>query len=284
MDRFPLPLPETVNIRAGFLLIAIALTGCDTLPLAGPHETITRNVVYARRGSKDLHVDLYVPKASRPAPLVVWLHGGAWKYGDKSFIIRVRRLTSYGFAVASVQYRRSWEAQWPAQRNDCADALRWLRSHGSEYGIDAQRMGLCGDSSGGHIAALLGVQEGRPRIKAVCALYPPTDMVALGEHYAKYHDNLVEQLFGGPLSQKRAIASDASPVNHVTHNAPPFLFLHGAKDIIVPIAQSRVLDARLRRMGVESHLDEFPKLPHGFGLGETMLAEVASFFHKHLDP
>lgn len=273
-------------IRPRLLLVAalgLVLGGCDTLPLAGPHETITRNLVYARHGGKDLHLDLYVPKAARPAPVVVWLHGGAWKYGDKSFVIRVRRLTEAGFAVASVQYRRSWESPWPAQHEDCQAALRWLRANGAAHGIDGLRMGLCGDSSGGHIAALLGLEQGKTRVRAVCTLYPPTDLPLLAERYARFErTSLITQLFGGTMEEKGSIAREASPVNHVGASAPPFLLMHGGRDIIVPVAQSQALHRRLCEAGVESELIVYPSLPHGFGLEDGRLAKVAAFFRDKL--
>ncbi|MEQ1859951.1 MAG: alpha/beta hydrolase [Chthoniobacteraceae bacterium] len=269
--------------RLGCVLAAAVLTGCAAYgpPRAG--ETIHRNVVYADRDGRKLRLDLYVPARPRPAPLVVWMHGGGWKYGHKGFNLQVRDLTREGFAVASVEYRLLGAGRWPAQLDDCRDAAAWLRQNGHTFGIDARRMGFAGESAGGHLAALLGAVEGRGKIRAVCALYPPTDLVAMGERYSAFgRVSVFTQLFGGEIRDRRSAARAASPVTHVSRRSPPFLLYHGDSDALVPLSQSESLHRRLREAGVDSTLHVLPGRGHAFPLDDAQLAEVADFFRRRL--
>ncbi len=258
-------------------------SSCAATSLKGVHEIVHRNVAFSHIKGRDLCLDLYVPETRTPPPVVIWFHGGGWKYGDKRSHLFVRELTRYGFAVASVQYRLTWSAKWPAQRDDCLAAIDWMRDHGREYGIDPRRIGLSGSSAGGHLAALAGVLERVPRVKAVVAMYPPTDMTALSAHYRdKRLFNLIVQLFGAPYEKTARQAKESSPVNFVTSHAPPFLLIHGDWDIVVPAEQSREFDRKLREAGVESHLLILHGRLHGFPLDESMLRRVAFFFKEHL--
>jgi acetyl esterase/lipase len=266
-----------------FLLFGLLLAGCAACGSGKSGVEITRNIVFSRPDGLPLALDLYVPKAEKPLPVVVWIHGGGWKIGSKNFRLLVRDLTKDGFAVASIDYRLSRRAKWPAQREDCIAAIRWLRENGAEYRIDPTRMALSGDSAGGHLSALIGLKEGKPKIRAVVALYPPTDLVKLGEHYINEKHNLIVQLFGGSFEKTRAAAADASPVNHISDNAPPFLIIHGDRDTMVPLDQSTDLAARLREAGIESRLVVLKGRGHAFGLDRERLDEVAAFLRQSLD-
>lgn len=242
-------------------------------------------MVFAHPPELELRMDLYVPKVSagqRPPPVVIWIFGGSWKIGNKGYHVNLRDLTRHGIAVAAIEYRLSGEAIYPAQIEDCQAAVRWLETHGQRYGIDPRRIGASGESAGGHLAALLGTMEGRKRIRAVCALYPPTDLVSLGEQYADSEKpSAMELLIGGRIEDRRAAATAASPVNHVGSNSPPFLLIHGQEDHLVPIAQSEQLDTALRRAKVESRLISLPGKKHWFLLNDRQVAEVAEFFWRH---
>jgi len=244
---------------------------------------IHRNVVYAVRPGKTLHMGLYVPHGSAPAPMIVWLHGGGWKYGDKAYHLSIRDLTREGFAIASVQYRLLWHAPWPAQIEDCEEAVAWVRTNGKRYGIDPGRLAVAGESAGGHLAALVGTRETRRRVKAVFAMYPPTDLVLMGRRYAGYgRFSIFSQMFGGAIVHRRAEARAASPITYADRNSPPFLLIHGDKDSLVPSEQSELLDAALRKAGVESKLVIVPGKGHAFDLDDAQLQQVAAFFRKHL--
>jgi acetyl esterase/lipase len=281
-------------------LAALLLAGCAARnPATGVPDAAYRGVVYKKteKGEK-LALDLYVPrephmKTGRPTeirpapPLVVWFHGGGWRYGHRRLYFLTRRLTEHGFAVATVSYRLSWRDKWPAQEADIREALEFLETHGEQFNYDPTRIGLAGGSAGGHLASYLALTENRPRVDAVMALYPATDLVILGEPHVKKGDsNLISDLLGGKMGEPRIqkLAYEASPVNYVSAKAPPFLFIHGSEDPTVPLAQSELLDGKLRAAGVESRVIVVPGADHGFGLDEAQLAEVAKFFHRHLDP
>jgi acetyl esterase/lipase len=281
MARFALPLQKAVRIFA--LLLALASAGCATSGPARPGETIHRNIVFAKPGGHPLRLDLYVPAQPRPAPVIVWFHGGSWEFGNKAVHLYLRKLTREGFAIASPEYRFAYQARWPAQIDDARAAVNWVRANGAAYGLDPRRLGLSGESAGGHLAALVGTMEGRPQIKAVCALYPPTDLVALGRRYERFkHANIFTQMFGHDIEDCLDTVRAASPLTHIRAQTPPFLLYHGKLDFLVPVEESRVFDAALRKVGVESRLVILPHRTHAFALTRREQAETATFFHRYL--
>lgn len=227
-------------------------------------------------------MDLYVPPSTHPVPVVMWIFGGSWKIGSKGYHVNVRRLTQHGIAVASIEYRLSGTAKYPAQVEDCRTALEWLKQNGSRYGIDPQRIGVSGESAGGHLAALLATEEGRSKVRAAFVMYPPTDLVKIGREYDDpQRPSAIESLLGGPISQKLAAAREASPVNHVSSTSPPFLIIHGTEDQLVPPEHSKDLNRRLHKAGVESTLILVPGKEHWFRLDAAQEAMVANFFQRH---
>jgi acetyl esterase/lipase len=269
-------------------VLACLLTGCAA---CGPPrewgEAIHPGVVFARvpvsKGTRTLRMDLYVPpKSARPAPVVIWIFGGSWKLGSRGYHVNVRDLTRAGIGVAAIDYRLSGEALWPAQIDDCRAALRWLETNGARYSLDPHRIGISGESAGGHLAAQLAALEGRDRIRAACVLYPVTDLVDIGRQYADANPSDIERLLGGPIEKELPAARSASPLNHIGPDTPPFLIYHGAKDTLVPIRHSQRLDKHLRAGGVESRLVTVPDKGHWFLLDRVQRAEVAAFFARHL--
>jgi len=275
--------PSPIRIA---LCIVVALIGTGCAPF-GPHhakERVYPNVLFASPGGHDLRMDLYVPDSPQPAPVVIWIFGGSWRIGSKGYHVNLRDLTKYGIAVAAIQYRLSGVATYPSQIEDCKAAAQWLRTEGPRYGIDPRQVAASGESAGGHLAALLGAIEGTPRIRAVCALYPPTDLVSLGRQYANpKRPSAMELLLGGPIERKLHLAAEASPLDRVRSDAPPFFIIHGADDTLVPVEQSRHLHRRLESLGVESRLEIVPGKPHWFLLTPAQVAEVARFFQKHFE-
>jgi acetyl esterase/lipase len=261
------------------LILCVALVGCA---VPRPHEKVDGNLIYRRVGGDSLRLDLYRPRTVADPPVIVWFHGGGWKIGDKRIRLLIRDLTRDGYAVASVQYRLSGQALWPAQREDCLAAIHWLKTHGSKLGIDASRMALAGDSAGGHLAALGGLQLGRPSIRAVFAIYPPTDLVGLADYHRDPPHGLIAQLLGGQVSGRRSQAADASPVSWVSVRSPAFLFLHGDRDELVPLDQSRKLHRLVRQQGGDSQLWVAQDRGHGFVLTPAQLTVARRFFAHHL--
>ncbi len=273
-----------------------------SLFLAGLNAQAQKNITYAGTPSGPQLLDLYLPaNAKAPVPLIIWIHGGGWKNGSKENCLPVRLgFTERGYAVASINYRLTGEAAFPAQIEDCKAAVRWLRAHAKEYGLDAGRFGAWGSSAGGHLVALLGTSgdvagfdtganlEVSSRVQAVCDYYGPSDFNTMGdvqgfERHARA-DSPESALLGGTASEKPETAKAASPVSHVTPDDPPFLIVHGDSDRTVPLDQSRRMDAALRKAGVKTELIVFPGAGHGgpaFSSPETA-NKVAAFFDSHL--
>lgn len=260
------------------------LAGCSTYRPTRPGEKVYRDVVFAAPGGHKLRMDLYVPQTAKAAPVVLWMFGGCWRFGSKGYHVIMRDLTSAGIAVASIQYRMSNRAVYPAQLEDCRAAAQWLRDNGARYGIDPKRMGASGESSGGQLAALLAATEGKSRIQGVCTLYPVTDLIELGSLYEKRSvgRNLIEKLLGGSIEKKIDLAADASPVYHISRSLPPFLIIHGQRDRIIPVEHSEWFFRSLEGAGVEAQLIVVPDKGHWFRLNNEQFAEVSRFFQGHL--
>ena len=244
-------------------------------------------------------LDLYIPKSDKPLPLVIWVHGGAWAGGNKDRHPALF-LLGQGFAVASINYRLSQHARFPAQIEDCKAAVRWLRAHADKYNLDPKRFGAWGQSAGGHLVALLGTTgdvkdlEGTTghldqssRVQAVCDWCGPADFLAeveqsRGTRLDRSRPNSPEaKLIGGELLQHAEKAKAASPVTYITKDDPPILIMHGDKDDIVPVAQSQGFALALQKAGVPVKLHIVPGGGHGFG-NPQLLGMVQEFFTEHL--
>jgi acetyl esterase/lipase len=232
-------------------------------------------------GFRPLQLDLWVPAGDAPAPLVVWVHGGGFMFGDRRHLPETLRpnqvfdaLLAAGLAVATIDYRHALEAPFPAQLHDAKAAVRYLRAHADDLGISTARIGVMGESAGGHIAALVGLTAHRADLEGthgvvgpssavdvVVDWYGPADLATMPrktlppdiaaklppELLVAPEDQLTRGLEGPALA-------DASPVTHVTPDAPPFLLVHGTTDWLVPYAQSEQLAAALVAAGVPVRL------------------------------
>ena len=255
--------------------------------------TIHRDLVYKTVNGAALTLDLYCPeKVSGPAPVIVWIHGGAWRRGGKRKCPAVA-LVPDGYAVASIDYRLSSTAPFPAQIEDCKAAVRWLRANAAKYNLDPDRIGVWGMSAGGHLAALLGTSGGVPelegsgdnmqyssRVQAVCAVAGPTNLPALTNVGPK-RMSAIEGLLGGPLEKDKAKAIAASPIHYVSKDDPPFLIVHGEGDRVIPVEQSQRLYEALQKAGVNATLKILPQVGHqGVLMDAVKDAEV--FFNATL--
>ncbi|HEX3998496.1 MAG TPA: alpha/beta hydrolase [Pirellulales bacterium] len=263
-----------------------------------------RNIEYVPNGGKSQSLDLYLPaKADKPLPLVVYIHGGGWQAGSKEgcwALPEVKR----GYAAASLNYRLSQEAIFPAQIQDCQAAIRWLRANAKKYNINPDKIGVWGDSAGGHLSALLGTAGGKKafppigenrnesdRVQAVCDWYGPTDFLNFASQMPAddgLHPNSpnspLSKLFGGPVAEHKALALSAGPLHYVDKNCPPFLIEHVTGDNIVPIAQSEELADALKKAGVEVTLIKFEGKGHGVGMRSKpdWMDPISAFFDKEL--
>ena len=281
------------------------------------NERILRDLEYARVGDRALLLDLYLPQDARGSlPLIIWIHGGAWRMGSKDNPRAARIVGRY--AVASISYRLSQEATFPAQIHDCKAAVRWLRANAQRYDLDPARFGAWGASAGGHLAALLGTShrvaelEGdqgnlahSSRVQAVCDFFGPSDFLRMddvsppassrapasapGSMVHDAPDSPESQLVGGPIQENPDRVARANPITYVTPDDPPFLIVHGEDDDTVIANQSELLYAALRGAGIDSTLRLVPGAGHGFqGATEGQLAQidcwVDAFFDQHLGP
>ncbi|MBN2022603.1 MAG: alpha/beta hydrolase [Pirellulales bacterium] len=255
---------------------------------------VQRDVEYGKAGERSLKLDLVLPKkpSDKPRPVIVFIHGGGWQAGDKSHgVALVARFAASGdYVGASVGYRLSGEAIWPAQIHDCKAAIRWLAANSERLGIDPKRIGVWGISAGGHLVNMLGTTGDEPslegdcgspdapsRVACVVAFCGPSDL----RHLGGAAGNPVEQLLGGPAREKREAAKSASPVVWASQGDPPFLLVHGTEDPLVPIAQAEKLHAALKAAGVDATLFEVEGAGHGLG-GPEVEKRVSAFFAKHL--
>jgi acetyl esterase/lipase len=222
-------------------------------------------------------LDLYVPRIPQgPLPLIVWIHGGGWKYGDRRFCPPLP-WTKKGYVVASIDYRFCVDSLFPAQIEDCKAAVRWLRAHAASYKIDPNRIVAWGESAGGHLASLLGTSdtpeweqggpEGSSRVQAVIDWYGRADLtpVCTDESMA---GSPSASLLGGSGVTVATLARKASPIFHVSQKDAPFLIMHGDRDELVPLLQSKRFAAALREAGVEVTLVVVKGAGHG---GEEFL-------------
>ncbi|HET6824545.1 MAG TPA: alpha/beta hydrolase [Amnibacterium sp.] len=249
---------------------------------------VVRDVVYAELpGFRPLTLDLHLPDA-RPAPVVVFVHGGGWRLGSRrtftpglSEAESFGRITAAGFAVAAVDHRLSGEAVFPAPVDDVVAAVRWLRAHGPERGVDAARAVLWGESSGAHLAALAAIRE-PDGVAGVVDWYGPADLTRLGRDLFPADPDRFDRdprtreagLLGGPVGERRDLAAAASPARQVRPGLPPFLVAHGEADDLMPIAQSEALVAALTAHGVPAEFIRVPSAGH-FWRGA---ADVGSLF------
>ena len=270
---------------AVFLFAVSLLAGCagtpkrGTIPVPPPaaHGAATlADIPYARGSGHDLLLDLYLPDTTgpggaRPRPVIVFLHSGGWRVGDKSAAKQIAGwVGETGYALASVNYRLSNEGIFPTQIIDCKAAVRWLRANADRFGLDGHRVGVIGFSAGGHLAALLGTTGGvaaledlglgspqaSSRVQAVCDVSGPVDLSIPTNSLIGKLSVLGE--LGGSAASKPALVRAADPSLYVQAGDPPFLIIQGDRDSLVAPAHAQRLYAALRAKGVEATLDLVP--------------------------
>ena len=246
--------------------------------------TVERDVVFGSGGGRDLTMHLVLPKepSDRPMPVYVWIHGGGWRGGTKDGGVgQVVPLVRSGFVGATIEYRLTGEAAFPAQIEDCKCAIRFLRAHASKYNLDVDRIAVGGSSAGGHLVALLGTSGGvkelegsggwpdqSSRVQAVVDLYGPTDFntfVTTPGYESHNRDGSPESrlLGGGEVLKNPDGIKQVNPITYVDKDDPPFLIIHGSDDRTVPSNQSELLHRALQAAKVESTLHVIEGAGHG---------------------
>jgi acetyl esterase/lipase len=244
-----------------------------------------------------LHLDLARPRGVVfPRPAVAFIHGGGWKSADRTNgRPLILLLALHGFVAVSIDYRLSDEAGFPAQLEDAKCAVRFLRAHAGDYGIDPERIGSAGGSAGGHLAALVGLVPGEAgfegkggwenessRVVAVADLYGISDVAAIVEENLA-SDCALQLMRGTPAAQPE-LYRQASPLAWVKPGAPPFYLTHGDADDVVPLSHSEKLAAALRSVGAEAQLRVISGMAHGSigTLPEVVRQDVVEFFRREL--
>jgi acetyl esterase/lipase len=259
------------------------------------------NIPYNGDTLKKHLLDIYLPpNATGKVPLVIWVHGGGWlsndKYADMGYMKQtIAELINQGYALASIDYRFSTQAVFPAQMMDCNAAISYLYDHAVEFGFDTDRFALMGFSAGGHLASLVGLSKNNSvdaffmpgssksfDFKAVVDFYGPADLTLFpGANDPKSPEGL---LIGAAPLDRPDLAKAASPVSYVDENDPPFLIIHGEKDDLVSPRQSHLLSSWLSVKGVPNEMIVVPGAPH-FGAmfdADEIRIKVLDFLKKEL--
>jgi len=259
------------------------------------------NIPYANVGGTALALDLYRPADADNPPLLIWVHGGAWRFGSRESV-EVRELIEHGFAIASVSYRLTPVAPFPAQIHDLKAAVRFLRANAQRYGYRGSSIAIGGPSAGAHLAALVAVTNGSPAhegavgehlntssdVQALVSYFGASNLTSILDQSTPFGLNVrtpaLELLYGGPIEDNAELARLASPVFFVDANDPPMYLLHGDQDPQMPINQTHELHGAAKAAGIPVVFD----VVHGSGHGgpdfyaPARTAAVAAFLHDAL--
>ena len=266
--------------------------------------TLIKDLEFAKVDGVSLKLDLYLPpKSETPPPLVVWIHGGGWRGGDKSQC-ELAWLTEHGFAVASISYRLTDKAIFPAQIHDCKGAVRWLRANAEKYGFRTDKIVVAGSSAGGHLAALFGTTNGvtalegevggnvehSSRINGIIDFYGASDFIQRIKsqpHKTIKEGSIVNLLLGGPADQNIELAKLASSAFHVTADDPELLIFHGRDDDKVLLPQSERLRDVYRKNELPVTLHILEGCGHGgkaFYTGDLQRKRILDFLKRTTYP
>ncbi len=288
---------------AGTLMfIAICSPAQQPLDTSEPlNHTKTSDILYAVVDGHELKLDLYMPKDAATPPLLVWVHGGRWQRRSKEDVYTTA-LVEDGFAMASIDFRLSEDAPFPAQIHDIKAAIRFLRANAATYGYDATRIGIHGRSSGGHLTALVGVTNRHEElegevgdhldqssdVQVVVSYFGASNLTSILEQSTPYGVSMrapaLQLLLGGPLEEKVELARLASPVSHVDATDPPLLLLHGDQDPQMPISQSHELHSAYKEHSLPVHFEVIHGAEHGGAqfFDQKRNALVVAFLNEHL--
>ena len=255
---------------------------------------LEKDLEYGRVGERALKLDLYKPaKVEKPVPGLVFIHGGAWAGGNKSYYRPyAARYAKRGYVAISISYRLSGEAPFPAAVEDAKCAVRWMRANAGKYGVDPDNICVLGGSAGGHLALMLaythgcnslegdgGHREQSSKVQAVVSFYGPTDLAVPPMRDA----GVVRKFLGGKkYADAPEIYRRASPMTHLTGDDPPTLILHGTLDKLVSIKQSDKLAERLKELKIPYDYDRLEGWPHAMDIAKPVFDRCAFFIDRFL--
>lgn len=258
--------------------------------------TVLLDLDYVTNAHERQRLDLYLPSGDN-LPLVIWIHGGAWLMGSKDDMVPLS-LLSKGYAIASINYRLSTHAIFPAQIEDCKSAIRWLRANADKYRLDPNRFGVMGASAGGHLAVMVGttgdvkefdVGENlnySSKVQCVVDLFGPTDFIQMDDYRLRdgqihnLPDSPESLLVGGNIQENKDKVAKANPITYITKDAPPFLIIHGDSDPLVPHHQSILLEQALSNVGVPVKFHTVKNGGHGGFNNNEINPLIGDFFAK----
>lgn len=287
----------------GFLVGALVLAQrrSPAEPKVPEGVTVHRDIAYVTDGHERQKLDLYIPNEGENLPLIIWVHGGAWLGGSKERYAPMEYLKS-GYAGASINYRLSQHAIFPAQIEDVKAAVRWIRANAETYRLDPNRFAAWGASAGGHLVAMLGTAgditefevgenlDVSSQVQAVVNYFGPTDFLQMDAH--RLPDGLVHdapdspesKLVGGPIQEHEDRVARANPITYVSKADPPILIIHGDQDKLVPYHQSVLLKEALEAVGAPVTFYKVEGGGHG-GFKDPKVPELTkAFLEKHLKP
>ena len=280
-------------------LVLLLLSAFGSRADSGRPE-ILRDIPYARLGEQIQFLDLHLPKGKPRAPLIVWVHGGAWRSGSRKDM-PLGKLVEAGYAVASVDYRLSTQAKFPAQIHDLKASIRFLRGHGGEWRLPSRKILIAGDSAGGHLAALVGGSYGHAElegeiggdraqssdVQGIISFYGGANLTTILKqstpHGLGVRVPALDLLLGGQPDDVPVLARLASPVFHVDKNDPPLLLLHGDQDPQMPVNQALELAGAYQKVNAPVQLEIVHGAAHGGAMfyDEQRMGVVLKFLRRH---
>jgi acetyl esterase/lipase len=257
-----------------------------------------KNIEYKSINGRSLQLDIYKPKGlTKPAPLLVFIHGGGWRGGDRAdYLVYLTHFAKLGYITATVSYRFLKEAPYPACVDDILDARDFLYQNGEKYNYDPDRICLIGGSAGSHLAMLaaygwkkqgavadtLPASVSKHKIKAVVEIYGPTDFTT---EYARNHPTITG-FMAHTYQEAPQLYVEASPITYVTRETPPTLILHGTRDMLVPISQAELLKHKMDSLRVINVYCPVPGWPHTMDIAERVnkytKATMGKFFEEYV--
>lgn len=285
--------PSATAALLGACLLATVMAAEEPGDLPGG-TAFLRDLSYVASGHERQRLDLAYFTEGDPRPLLLWIHGGAYMGGDKAENHAIwGDLMRRGYAVATINYRLSGDAKWPAQIEDCKSAIRFLRAHAGEHRIAPDRIAVWGSSAGGHLAALVGASGGAKEfdvgeyldqssaVSCAVDLFGPADFETMPQF--RRPDSPEARLWGRPTSEALEMARSASPIRYLSSATPPILILHGDADEVVSLEQSRQFHAAMRKAGAPGELVILPGVGHSHvEVWMRKRDDILGFFQRHL--
>ncbi|MGB2865396.1 MAG: alpha/beta hydrolase [Sedimentisphaerales bacterium] len=268
------------QLKMALLTGQVKLIDAKNIPVPDSVREI-KGLEYGKVGQRPLHLDLYLPKTDKPVPGLIFIHGGAWKSGNRADMkFYAIKYAARGYATATISYRLTNEAPFPAAVHDTKCAVRWMRANAKKYNINPDKIGVSGNSAGGHLSMMAGYSSdvaklegvgGHPGISSsvqvVVNFYGPADLTT---SFARKQEVLHDFLSGKQYDDDPELYAFASPITHLTRDDPPTLILHGTIDSTVPIAQADKLAKKLEQLNIPMVYEKFPGWPHTMDLAEPV--------------